>query len=60
MTKHYCDMCGKELDKYEVTEVTVEPEPLCIQETKEEYELCPECAGKVRDLIIYGEEICQQ
>lgn len=60
MTKHYCDMCRKELDKYGVTEIRIEPEPHCTRETEENYELCPDCAGKVRDLIIYGENLCQQ
>ena len=61
MTKHYCDMCGDEIKEHDIVNVSMETTKLMkrVGEPNEEWELCRECAGKVRDLIIYGEESCQ-
>ncbi len=59
MTKHYCDMCKKELDEYDLVKITAEKKIYTYEEGEEKYELCQECMGKVRDLIIYGDESCQ-
>lgn len=61
MTKHYCDMCGKEIDEYERVQVTIaySEEVRGWEDTDEEYDLCAKCAGKLRDVIIEG-DICQQ
>ena len=60
MTKHYCDMCGREIEEYETTAVTfTEPEEMRVyMDAEEEWELCTKCAGKVRDFIIEG-KTCQ-
>ena len=59
MIKHYCDMCKKELDKYDLVKITAEKEMYTYEEGEEHYELCQECMDKVKDLIIYGEDLCQ-
>lgn len=54
MTVHYCDICGEEIEEYEITKVRIETpiETRCLANNDEEWDLCPKCAGKVRDFLI--------
>ena len=62
MTKHYCDMCGKEIEDYDLVNITMEypyETKRCV-DSDEYWEMCSECAHKVRDFVKDGGEICQQ
>jgi len=60
MKRYYCDMCGKEVGRYDLMEITIEAsEEARTLEDWDKYEVCPGCAAEVRRVIKEG-MICQQ